>query len=152
MKRSKGVERKGTTTQCKGFFSGGLKAVIVVAGLCISSFAWADGPRSGEDVYKEVCSACHGTGMAGAPKFGDKGVWAPLIAEGQHVVTAHAWGGVRGMPPRGGRPDLSLEEFARAAAYMARAAGGDWKDPDAAMLKLIRSEEKKRMEKMEHKK
>src|SRR5690606_27939461 len=59
--------------------------------------------RSGEQVYKETCSACHATGVANAPKLGDRNDWAPLIAEGQHVLTAHAWVGVRGMPPRGGR-------------------------------------------------
>lgn len=102
--------------------------------------------RSGEQVYKETCSACHATGVANAPKLGDRNDWAPLIAEGQHVLTAHAWVGVRGMPPRGGRPDLSLAEFARATAYMARAAGGDWRDPDDEMLERIREEEEKRVE------
>jgi cytochrome c5 len=100
--------------------------------------------KSGEQVYKEVCSACHATGVAGAPKFGDKAAWKPLIAEGQHVLTAHAWVGVRGMPPKGGRDDLTLEEFARGAAFMARAAGGKWKDPDAKMLARIAEEEKER--------
>ncbi|MGA0024965.1 MAG: hypothetical protein ACO3F9_10000 [Burkholderiales bacterium] len=55
------------------------------------------------------------------------------------------------MPAKGGNPNLSLEEFARAAAYMARAAGGNWKDPDAKMLAAIRSEEKKRIEQMKAK-
>ena len=39
--------------------------------------------------------------------------------------------------------DLSIEEFGRAVAYMARASEGNWKDPDAAMLERIRIEEKK---------
>jgi hypothetical protein len=67
------------------------------------------------------------------------------------VLTAHAWVGVRRMPARGGKADLALEEFARAAAYMARAAGGNWKDPDAALLKRIRAEEKKRIEQLKSK-
>ena len=100
--------------------------------------------KSGEQVYKETCSACHGAGVAGAPKFGDKAVWKPLIAEGQAVLTAHAWVGVRAMPAKGGRDDLKREEFARAAAFMARAAGGTWKDPDAKVLAAISAEEKKR--------
>ncbi len=97
--------------------------------------------KSGEQVYKETCFACHATGAAGAPKYADKKVWAPLIKEGQHVLTAHAWVGVRGMPAKGGNANLSLEEFARATAYMARAAGGSWKDPDAKVLKRIKEEE-----------
>jgi hypothetical protein len=55
------------------------------------------------------------------------------------------------MPPRGGRADLSLEEFARAVACMARAGGGNWEDPDARMLDLIREEEKKRIEQLRKK-
>ena len=104
--------------------------------------------KSGEQVYKEVCLACHGSGVANAPKAGEPGGWTALFAEGQAVVTAHGWVGVRGMPAKGGRPDLSLEEFARATAWMARSAGGDWQDPDEAMLSAIREEEAKRIEQL----
>lgn len=104
--------------------------------------------KSGEQVYKEVCLACHGAGVANAPKAGEPGGWAKLLEEGQAVVTAHGWVGVRGMPAKGGRPDLSLEEFARATAWMARSAGGDWQDPDEAMLSTIREEEAKRIEEL----
>lgn len=99
----------------------------------------------GAQVYQQTCAACHATGVAKAPRYGDRAAWKPLIAEGQHVLTAHAWVGVRGMPARGGRSDLSLEDFSRATAYMARAAGGNWRDPDAAMLARIESEEQKRI-------
>lgn len=100
---------------------------------------------SGEQAYSRVCSACHETGVANAPKFGDKKAWAPLIAEGQHVLTAHAWVGVRAMPARGGSPDLSLEEFARGVAWMSSNAGSTWMDPDARMMGLIRREAEKRL-------
>jgi len=102
--------------------------------------------KSGEQVYKEVCMACHASGAANAPKTGDQDDWAKLIAEGQAVLTAHGWVGVRGMPPKGGRPSLGLEEFARATAWMARSAGGDWQDPDEEMMEEIREEEAKRIE------
>jgi cytochrome c5 len=117
-----------------------------------SCAAYGNDPKSGEHVYKETCSACHATKFDKAPQFGDRKAWAPLIAEGQHVLTAHAWVGVRNMPPKGGNPELSLDEFSRATAYMARAAGGNWKDPDAAMLNRIRGEEKKRIDDMKNKK
>lgn len=100
----------------------------------------------GERTYKQVCKACHETGVINAPKVGDAAAWAKLLAEGQAIVTAHGWVGVRGMPPRGGRADLSLEDFARATAWMARSAGGDWRNPDEAMLAAIREEEAKRVE------
>lgn len=102
--------------------------------------------KSGEQVYRETCIACHGTGVANAPRLGDKKAWGKLIAEGQPVPTAHGWVGVRAMPPKGGRNDLSLEEFARAVAWMARQSGGNWQDPDARLLELIRAEERKRIE------
>lgn len=103
----------------------------------------ADGGRSGEAVYRAVCSHCHESGVADAPRFGDREDWAELIAEGQHIVTAHGWVGVRAMPARGGHDELSIEEFARAVAHMANAAGADWRDPtgDATLLGRIRLEE-----------
>lgn len=102
--------------------------------------------RSAQQIYEKTCSACHATGVANAPKWADHAAWKPLIEEGQAVLTAHAWVGVRAMPPRGGDPNLSLEEFARAVAYMARSAGADWKDPDDEMLEEIREEEEDRIE------
>jgi len=108
--------------------------------------------KSGQQVYSDVCFACHGTKVEKAPQLGDRTAWAPLIKEGQPILTAHAWVGVRGMPPRGGRPELELEAFGRAVAYMAREAGGAWQDPDAAMLAKIRAEEKKRLAQMKAKK
>ena len=120
-----------------------LASAALAAAICGN--ALAQSLKSGEQVYKETCFACHGTKVEKAPQYSDQKAWAPLIAEGQHVLTAHAWVGVRGMPAKGGNPNLSLEEFARATAFMARAAGGGWKDPDGAMLKRIQSEEKKRL-------
>lgn len=108
-------------------------------------FAGAQGLKTGAQVYAETCSACHAAGVAGAPKFGDRKAWAPLVKEGQPTLTAHAWVGLRAMPPRGGRQDLALEEFARAVVHMARAGGAGWKDPDAAMMDRIRKEETARV-------
>ncbi len=38
--------------------------------------------RSGEEVVQQACAACHATGLAGAPKAGDKAAWKPRIAQG----------------------------------------------------------------------
>ncbi len=129
-----------------------MKASVQVVVLALLPCLAHAEPKSGELVYKEVCFACHATKVEKAPQLGDRKAWAPLIREGQHVLTAHAWVGVRNMPPRGGKPDLELEEFARAVAYMAREAGGRWQDPDAAMLAKIRAEEKKRIAQLKSKK
>lgn len=102
--------------------------------------------RSGETIYKAVCAACRDSGVAHAPKFGDARAWKPLIEEDQHVLSAHAFVGVRAMPAQGGDDKLSLEEFSRAVAWMARHSGGDWQDPDAAMMHRIRVEAEKRLD------
>lgn len=100
--------------------------------------AW-DG-KSGKEVYESVCFACHKDGVADAPKLGDKAGWAELIEEGQDILTAHAWIGIRAMPAKGGQPDMNLVAFADAVAYMASQSGADWKTPDENMLEKIREE------------
>ena len=96
--------------------------------------------QSGENTYKQVCANCHGAGVLNAPKFGDKAKWKPLIAEGQVELTAHAYFGVRGMPPKGGSPNLSVQGFADALVYMVNNSGGNWKSPDAKTLAAIDKE------------
>jgi cytochrome c5 len=78
---------------------------------------------TGPQVYNEACIACHGTGVGGAPAFGDAAAWGPRIEQGMDVLVQHAIEGYTGstgyMPPKGGRMDLSDEEVADAAEYMA---------------------------------
>ena len=105
--------------------------------LSLSSVANA---QSGENTYKQVCVSCHAAGVLNAPKFGDKAKWAPLIAEGQVTLTAHAYFGIRGMPPKGGNPNLSIEGFADALVYMVNNSGGNWKSPDAKTIAAINKE------------
>ena len=95
--------------------------LVAILGLAFSGLASA---QSGENTYKQVCVSCHGAGVLNAPKFGDKAKWAPLIAEGQVTLTAHAYFGIRGMPPKGGNPNLSIEGFADALVYMVNNSGG----------------------------
>jgi cytochrome c5 len=79
----------------------------------------------GEDVYNQACVACHGAGVAGAPKFGDKAAWGPRIAQGADTLHKHALGGFQGkegfMPPKGGRTDLSDQSVMNAVDYMVAA-------------------------------
>jgi cytochrome c5 len=86
-------------------------------------------PLSGEEVYERVCRACHTTGELGAPKLGDAKAWKPLIAEGQSAISRAAIKGIRKMPAKGGRPDLSDLEVRRAVVHMANAGGAKWKEP-----------------------
>jgi cytochrome c5 len=91
--------------------------------------------KSGEEVYKQVCSACHATGAAGAHKFGDKAAWAPHLKEGLDALAKNAINGIRGMPARGGNPDFTDLEVTRAVVYMANAAGANFKEPAAPAAK-----------------
>jgi cytochrome c551/c552 len=88
-------------------------------------------PKTGEEVYKAVCATCHANGIAGAHKFGDKAAWAPHIKEGLADLAKNAINGIRGMPARGGNPNLSDLEVTRAVVYLANAAGANFKEPEA---------------------
>ena len=79
--------------------------------------------KSGEEVYKAVCSMCHTAGLMNAPKFGDKAQWEPRIKQGYDTLVTHAVKGIRSMPAKGGNPSLSDAEVAGAVKYMANAAG-----------------------------
>lgn len=87
--------------------------------------------RTGEEIVKGACFACHGTGAAGAPKIGDKGAWAPRIAAGLNALINNATKGKNAMPPKGGASDLSDYELARAVVYLANQSGASFKEPAA---------------------
>ncbi len=75
----------------------------------------------GEKTYKMYCIACHASGVAGAPKFGDKAAWAPYIETGMDEMLQNAIKGVGAMPPRGGS-QATDEELRAAIEYMVEAA------------------------------
>lgn len=85
--------------------------------------------RSGEEVMKTACAACHAAGIAGAPKIGDKAAWGPRGKGGLDQLLGSAIKGKGAMPPRGGLPDLSDLELARAIVYMANQSGLNLKEP-----------------------
>lgn len=82
---------------------------------------------AGDEVYNMACVVCHGAGVAGAPKFGDKAAWAPRLAKGADTLHKHAIEGFQGqsglMPPKGGRVDLADKSIMNAVDYMMKAAG-----------------------------
>ena len=81
--------------------------------------ATTDGkPRDGATVYNTICMACHSSGVAGAPKTGDKAAWAPRIATGMEALVKSATNGKNAMPPRGGAADLTDAELKAAVEYL----------------------------------
>jgi cytochrome c5 len=87
--------------------------------------------RDGKTVTEAACIACHASGALNAPKIGDKAAWGKLTGRGLDALTASAIKGVRQMPARGGNPDISDVEIARAIVYMVNQSGGNWKEPAA---------------------
>ena len=79
-------------------------------------------PMSGDKVYNNACIACHGAGVAGAPKVSDAEAWSARIAQGSDTLYANAINGYSGsagyMPPKGGNNSLSDEEVKAAVDYM----------------------------------
>ena len=92
----------------------------------------ADAPKvfkTGEQVFQSTCSACHGTGVAGAPKFGDKDAWAKFIKQGYEDLVKNAIHGIGAMPPKGGNASLDDFEVARAVVYMTNHSGASFDEP-----------------------
>lgn len=105
-------------------------APVASVTLAPASSAVAAGNRSGEQIYKVVCGACHDAGVAGAPKLGDSGAWAPRLKQGLDGLMKSATAGKNGMPPRGAS-DANDTELARAIVFMANKSGGNLKEPAA---------------------
>ena len=77
---------------------------------------------AGEKLYKSVCFACHATGVANAPKFGDKAAWEPYIKTGMDAMVKVAMQGKPPMPPKGGAANASEDDIRAAVQYMVNAA------------------------------
>lgn len=96
-------------------------AIPVAGGAAVAGAAAA--PTDGKSVFDVACSACHGTGIAGAPRIGDKAAWAPRIAQGTATLEKHAIEGFQGqaglMPAKGGRTDLGDDAVRAAVEYLA---------------------------------
>jgi cytochrome c5 len=99
-----------------------IKADAGAAGQAGSAGAGPALPKSGEEVFQQVCTACHGGGIAGAPKAWDKAAWGPRIAKGNDTLYDHALKGFQGgsgvMPPKGGRADLPDDLVKQGVDYM----------------------------------
>ena len=76
------------------------------------------GPRTGQQVYDSKCAACHATGTAGAPAFGDTAAWEPRIAKGMETLYENAWNGFNAMPAKGLCMDCTREEMDNAVDYL----------------------------------
>lgn len=79
--------------------------------------------RSGSEIYNNFCIACHGSGVAGAPKEGEKSAWAPRAEKGMDTLLNHATNGFNAMPPKGTCADCSEDELKSAIQFMLSESG-----------------------------
>ncbi len=98
--------------------SAGVKTGAGGAVKTASGPAKAGGAVDGKALYGSVCTVCHGAGIAGAPKTGDKTGWKPRIAQGSATLYEHAIKGKGAMPPKGGAMSASDAEIKAAVDYM----------------------------------
>jgi cytochrome c5 len=92
------------------------------SGINLIATANAAGEDKGKAVYDASCAACHGAGIAGAPKFGEKAAWKDRIVQGDAKLYEHALKGFQGklgfMPPKGGNTALPDADVKAAVDYM----------------------------------
>ena len=97
-------------------------APVVAMAIPAAAGAPAAASAGGEGVYKAACVACHGAGIAGAPKLGDKAAWSTRTAQGKTILYDHAIRGFQGkagvMPAKGGNTALADADVKSAVDYM----------------------------------
>jgi cytochrome c5 len=94
-----------------------------IGGIALALFV-ASGPvaaKGGEEVYNTTCAACHATGVANAPRYGNKADWAARAKLGKDALAASVIKGKGAMPPKGGDPKLSDSDVKNAVDYMLKA-------------------------------
>jgi cytochrome c5 len=97
---------------------------VIAASLLALAACGATGVMAadGKAVYDKTCVACHATGVANAPKLGDKGAWAPRAAAGKAALLASVKAGKGAMPPKAGNADLTDDDIGAAIDYLLAAA------------------------------
>jgi cytochrome c5 len=97
-------------------------SALVIKGLAQTTEIKLEIPKDGPALYDAVCKTCHATGLAGAPKTGDRSLWAPRLAQGKATLYEHAIKGYTGkagaMPAKGGRTDLDDELIKSGVDYL----------------------------------
>jgi cytochrome c5 len=92
--------------------------------LALATMGLAQGAMAadGKAVYEQTCAMCHASGVANAPKFGDKAAWAPRVATGKSALVASVTNGKGAMPPKGGNAALTQGDLDAAVDYLMAAA------------------------------
>jgi cytochrome c5 len=106
-----------------------------IAAAAVLAAAWpafaAEPERTGEQIVKQQCSKCHGTGEHGAPRIDDRAAWIPRLKNGLDATVKSAARGHGEMPVRGGMADLTDTELRSAIVYMFNTVGTPTPPPQA---------------------
>ena len=94
-----------------------LRAALLTFGMAALAAAPAVA-QDGKGLYDKVCAACHASGVANAPKLGDKAAWGPRTGQGVPALVATVIKGKGAMPPKAGAADLKDDEIKAAVEYM----------------------------------
>ncbi|MGE0557648.1 MAG: cytochrome c5 family protein [Burkholderiales bacterium] len=92
--------------------------VASVAAPAATAPAAGGSPGKGKSVYDTACMACHATGVAGAPKAGDKAAWSQRLKAGNDALYAAVIKGKGAMPPKGGNASLADADIKAAVDYL----------------------------------
>ena len=95
------------------------KIIVTLAStLLLAGAVQAEEENAGKQIYDSKCVTCHASGVAGAPKLGDKDAWAPRIEAGMDSLMNSVMNGKNAMPPKGTCMDCSKEDLRAAVDYM----------------------------------
>ncbi|HHJ15044.1 MAG TPA: cytochrome c5 family protein [Gammaproteobacteria bacterium] len=99
-----------------------MKKFVMFASALALMAAMGTAQADGKATFTQACNACHGAGVAGAPKMGDAAAWKDRIAKGKATLYKHAIEGFKGktgfMPPKGGWANLTDDQVKAAVDYM----------------------------------
>jgi c(7)-type cytochrome triheme protein len=114
--------------------------IAAVGGLLVAATA---GAQTGKALYDKVCAGCHAAGVIGAPKPGDAEAWKPRLAKGMDTVVRNAINGTpRGMPPKGGRAELTDAQIRSVVDFMVAGIAGAPAAAKAAPAPVAKAEPK----------
>lgn len=91
----------------------------------MSATAGDGAPKPGDRTVSTICSACHGSGLMGAPKIGDGSAWGARLKKAGAIdaLVESAEHGKNSMPARGGHPELTDADLRAAIQWMLDQSG-----------------------------
>lgn len=96
-----------------------MKSILfATASLAFAALSLPTMASDGKAVYDKGCATCHNSGVAGAPKLGDKAVWDKRLGAGKDALVTAALKGKGAMPAKGGNSALTEGEIKAAVDYM----------------------------------